>query len=235
MPRAVGGAARQPVKQLTTDRRVGNAAAPIRVLVVDDHKLVSDGLGMLISSQDDMVAIGYASSVAEVGPVAATLSPDVVLMDFHLKDGTGLDAANVIRRIHPYAKFVFLSQDDGDLAQLAAIEAGASAFVHKSRAAAEVIDAVRRVGNGATLIKPSALAALLGRRQELDYRRESLSSRELEVLKLIAEGKPSRDIAKQLGISYSTIRTHIRAIDSKLGVHSKLKAVVMARELNIID
>jgi RNA polymerase sigma factor (sigma-70 family) len=222
-------------EELRTDRRLRARPAPIQVLVVDDHQLVADGLGMLINSQADMVVAGFARSVAESGPMAASLAPDVVVMDFHLKDGTGLDAAMVIRRLHPDARFVFLSRDDTDLAWMAAIEAGASAFVHKSRAAAEVIDAVRQVGNGANLISPTTVAELLGRRQVLDTKRESLSEREREVLRLMAEGKSSRDIAKQLGISYSTVRTHIRGIDAKLDVHSKLEAVVTARELSIIE
>jgi len=235
MSQASGGAVRRPADALTTAQQDRARAAPIQVLVVDDHQLVSDGLGMLINSQDDMVAVGFASSVADSGPVAAALTPDVVVMDFHLQDGTGLDAATVIHRVHPEARFVFLSRDDSDLAKLAAVEAGASAFVHKSRAAAEVLDAVRQVGNGANLITPSTIAALLGRRQDLNTKRESLSDREREVLRLMGEGKSSRDIAKQLSISYSTVRTHIRAIDTKLDVHSKLEAVVTARGLSIIE
>lgn len=229
------GAARRSAEELRTDHRSRAAAAPIRVLVVDGHQLVADGLGMLINSQADMVVAGFATSVAEAGPVAASLAPDVVVLELHLKDGTGLDAAMVIRRLHPEARFVFLSQDDTDLAWMAAIEAGASAFVHKSRAAAEVIDAVRQVGNGANLINPTTLAELLGRRQVLDAKPASLSEREREVLRLMAEGRSSRAIAEKLGISYSTVRTHVRAIDSKLDVHSMLEAVVTARELSIIE
>lgn len=217
------------------DGGVANGERTIHVVIVDDHQLVADGLGLLLSNQPDLVVSGYASSVADVAQLAQVTPPDVVVMDFHLQDGTGLDAAVAIRRIHPNARFVFLTRDESDTAWLAAVEAGASAFIHKSRAATDVIDAVRRVGNGASLITPASIAALLGRNRELELKRENLSPREREVLRLMAGGRSSRKIAQKLGISYTTVRTHIRSVGMKLGVHSKLEAVVTARELNLVE
>jgi len=217
------------------DGGVANGERTIHVVIVDDHQLVADGLGLLLSNQPDLVVSGYASSVADVAQLAQVTPPDVVVMDFHLQDGTGLDAAVAIRRIHPNARFVFLTRDESDTAWLAAVEAGASAFIHKSRAATDVIDAVRRVGNGASLITPASIAALLGRNRELELKRENLSPREREVLRLMAGGRSSREIAQKLGISYTTVRTHIRSVGMKLGVHSKLEAVVTARELNLVE
>jgi len=205
------------------------------VLIVDDHQLVSDGLGMLLDGEPDMEVCGYGRSVAEAIRLVDDWDPDLVVMDFHLPDGTGLDAALAIRRVRPEVRFVFLTRDDSVTARIAAVEAGAGAFVHKSRAASDLIDAVRQVGNGRSLITPSMIASLLSRNGELGIKRDSLTVREREVLRLMAEGCSSREIADRLGISYATVRSHIRSFDTKLGVHSKIEAVAAAREMNIIE
>jgi DNA-binding NarL/FixJ family response regulator len=205
------------------------------VVIVDDHQLVSDGLGMLLEGEPDMEVCGYGRSVAESIRLAQQTDPDLVVMDFHLPDGTGLDAAIAIRRIRPDVRFVFLTRDDSVTARVAAVEAGAGAFVHKSRAASDLIEAVRQVGNGGSLISPSMIANLLNRNGQLGVKRDSLTAREREVLKLMAEGASSREIADRLGISYATVRSHIRSFDTKLGVHSKIEAVAAAREMNIIE
>jgi DNA-binding NarL/FixJ family response regulator len=205
------------------------------VVIVDDHQLVSDGLGMLLDGEPDMEVCGYGRSVAEAIRPAHQTDPDLVVMDFHLPDGTGLDAAIAIRRVRPDVRFVFLTRDDSVTARVAAVEAGAGAFVHKSRAASDLIEAVRQVGKGASLISPSMIASLLSRNGQLGVKRDSLTAREREVLRLMAEGASSREIADRLGISYATVRSHIRSFDTKLGVHSKIEAVAAAREMNIIE
>ena len=205
------------------------------MVIVDDHQLVSDGLGMLLDGEPDMEVCGYGRSVAESIRLAQQTDPDLVVMDFHLPDGTGLDAAIAIRRLRPDVRFVFLTRDDSVTARVAAVEAGAGAFVHKSRAASDLIEAVRQVGNGGSLISPSMIAGLLSRNGQLGVKRDSLTAREREVLKLMAEGASSREIADRLGISYATVRSHIRSFDTKLGVHSKIEAVAAAREMNIIE
>jgi DNA-binding NarL/FixJ family response regulator len=205
------------------------------VVIIDDHQLVSDGLGMLLDGEPDMEVCGYGRSVAESTRLAQQTDPDLVVMDFHLPDGTGLDAAIAIRRLRPDVRFVFLTRDDSVTARVAAVEAGAGAFVHKSRAASDLIEAVRQVGNGGSLISPSMIAGLLSRNGQLGVKRDSLTAREREVLRLMAEGASSREIADRLGISYATVRSHIRSFDTKLGVHSKIEAVAAAREMNIIE
>ena len=196
---------------------------------------MSDGLGLLLDGEPDMEVCGYGRSVAEAIRLVDDWDPDLVVMDFHLPDGTGLDAALAIRRVRPEVRFVFLTRDDSVTARIAAVEAGAGAFVHKSRAASDLIDAVRQVGNGRSLITPSMIASLLSRNGELGIKRDSLTVREREVLRLMAEGCSSREIADRLGISYATVRSHIRSFDTKLGVHSKIEAVAAAREMNIIE
>jgi DNA-binding NarL/FixJ family response regulator len=212
-----------------------SSSNPVRVLIVEDHQIVADGLTALLNDQKDMTVVGQVGSVAESAAKAAELNPDIVLLDFRLNDGTGADAAAAIRRVAPNAKHIFLTREDSDVARFAALESGASGFIHKSRAAAEVVDAIRKVAAGGTLITPSAIAALINRRRQTDGQRESLTAREKEVLRLMAEGLSSRDIASKLGISYATVRTHIRSLDAKLGVHSKVQAIVKARELALID
>ncbi len=206
-----------------------------RVLIVEDHQVVAEGLAALINDQKDMSVVGNAVSVADSIARAAELKPDLVLMDFRLTDGTGADAASAIRQMRPDTRLIFLTREDSDAARIAALEAGASAFIHKSRAAQEVVDAIRTVAQGGTLFTPRSIAQLLNTRREVEAQLERLTPREKEVLRLMAEGTSSRDIAGKLGISYTTVRTHIRSLGSKLGVHSKLEAIVKARELALVE
>jgi RNA polymerase sigma factor (sigma-70 family) len=206
-----------------------------RVLIVEDHQMVAEGLAALINDQRDMTVVGNVGSVAESISVVSDLNPDIVLMDFRLTDGTGAEAGAGIRQVRPDTKLIFLTREDSDAARFAAIEAGASAFIHKSRAASEVVDAIRVVASGGSLFTPRAISTLLNKRREMESQLEKLTAREREVLRLMAQGISSREIASKLGISYTTVRTHIRSLGSKLGVHSKLEAIVKARELALIE
>ena len=140
-----------------------------------------------------------------------------------------------MRDLYPNVKFIFLSRDESEDAQLAAIEAGASAYLHKSTAATEVVRAIRDVARGASLFTPATIARLVARGRDREQVRKSLSPRELEVLQLLAEGIPTRAIAQKLGISYSTVRTHVRSISHKLGARSMVSAVVTARGLELVN
>ena len=182
-----------------------------------------------------MTVVGNVGTVAECLAAAAELDPDIVLVDFRLPDGTGPDAAAAIRSIRPAAKMIFLTREDTDVARFAAVQSGASAFLHKSRAAADVVSAIREVARGKMLITPRTISTLLAKRRSIEAQLERLTPREKEVLRLMAEGHPSRSIAEELGISYTTVRTHIRSLGSKLAVHSKLEAIVKARELGLIN
>ncbi len=206
-----------------------------RVVIVENHQLVSESLGLLLDGQMDMEVVGKASSVAEAGELPRSLMPDVVVMDYHLGDGTGRDAALAMRETFPNVRFVFLSRDESDDARLAAVEAGASAYLHKSRPAVEVIVTVRKVAQGISLITPSMIADLVSRGKDREHMRDSLSPRERGVLQLMADGTSTRQIADQLGISYSTVRTHVRSISTKLGAKSMVNAVVTARALELVN
>ena len=196
--------------------------------------MVAEGLAALINHQPDMQVVGEAASVAECVAAAADLGPDVVLLDFRLPDGTGAEATAALRQVRPEAKVIFLTREDTDAARFAAVQSGASAFIHKSRAASEVVGAIRDVARGRMLITPRTIATLLAKRRSIEAQLEALTTREKEVLRLVAEGLASRSVAAKLGISYTTVRTHIRSLGSKLGVHSKLEAIVKARELGLV-
>lgn len=208
---------------------------PTRVLIVEDHRVVAEGLAALINAQADMKVVGNVGTVAECADAATELSPDVALLDFRLPDGSGPDAALAIRTVSPAAKMIFLTREDSEAARFAAVQSGASAFIHKSKAAAEVVAAIRDVARGKMLITPRTISALIAKRRSIEAQLERLTPREREVLRLMAEGLPSRQIAAQMGISYTTVRTHIRSLGNKLAVHSKLEAVVKARELGLIN
>ena len=211
------------------------ANAPIRVMIVEDHQMVADGLAALLNYEPDMTVVGHVSSVEGSASKAIDLSPDVVIMDFLLSDGTGADAGRALREYCPNVKLVFLTRDNSDATQLAAVMVGASAFIHKSMAAAAVVNAVRVVAAGGSLITPQTIATLIARRRDSNRERDRLTAREYQVLRLMAQGFSSREIARRLGISYATVRSHVRSLGIKLAVHSKLQAVVKARAVALID
>lgn len=207
---------------------------PIQILIIENHQVVAEALEALCNAQPGLVVVGRLASVADAQSYSARPSPDVLIADYHLADGTGTEAVRALRQHGCQARVIFLTQDDGDQAHLAAVEAGASAFLHKSQAPDALVDAIRRVADGTSLIDPSTIASLLRKNQDIEAVRSALTSREKEVLRMVGEGIATRSIAARLGISYTTVRTHIRSIAAKLGCHSKLEAVVKARGLALL-
>ncbi|MEN3306124.1 MAG: hypothetical protein V7603_2326 [Micromonosporaceae bacterium] len=208
-----------------------------RVLVVEDHQVVAEGLVMLLEDQPDLDVVGWAGSVARAGQAAAAQPLDVAIVDYRLPDGTGVEAVAAMRASRPELAVVFLSADDSDDAVLRALEAGASGYLVKSASGADVAAAVRRAAEGEILVPARQLAALLCRRRERarwqterSRRLSSLTPRERQVLGLMAEGKDNRDMAGELSISYTTVRSHVRHLLQKLGARSKLEAVVKAAD-----
>jgi len=213
--------------------------APIQVLIVEDHPVVAEGLASLLEDYDDLTVLATALSVADVTDAAGTRCPDVAVVDFHLPDGTGADAADRIRASCPAAAIVFLTADDSDERLLEAIEAGASGYLLKSDSSGgEIVDSVRAVAAGETLIPAGQIAIALAERRKAASERSSqaellarLTTRENEILSLMIDGVENRAVAEQLHISYSTVRTHVRSILAKLGAHSQLDAVAKAMQL----
>jgi len=214
----------------------------ISVLLVDDHRVVLEGLELLIGANSDLHVVGSAASMAEAVALARASHPDVVVMDYRLGDGTGADAAVAIRKVQPAIAIVFLSSDDSEEALLAAVRAGACAYLPKSKAGAEVATAIRRAADGETLIPAGRLASLVARihererdQAERDRLLEQLTPRETEVLLLMAEGLDNHAISEQLGIGFTTVRGHVQNILEKLDAHSKLEAVARAARAGLLE
>jgi DNA-binding NarL/FixJ family response regulator len=127
---------------------------PARVLIVEDQQVVADALRKLINDQPDMLVVGAAGSVAESLSCAAELHPDILLLDYRLPDGTGVDAASAMRQLQPAARLIFVTRDDREKIRLAAFEVGAKAFVPKSKAATELVGTIRAVAAGDSLLQP---------------------------------------------------------------------------------
>jgi len=215
-------------------RRDGSAPArPIRILIAEDQQFVADALQALLSRQPGMVVAGNVGSVADALPSLVTLLPDVLMLEFRLTDGS----PEVIRTIHEGsdAKVILLTHDASERVILAAIEVGASAVVNMSTAAIDVVQAVRTVAEGGTLIDPATIASVLNRRRKTDHMRDRLTIRERQVVGLMSQGTSNRAIAAKLGISYTTVRSHLRNVASKLAAHSQLEVLVKAQRLDLVD
>jgi DNA-binding NarL/FixJ family response regulator len=215
---------------------------PITVLIVEDHRLMVEGLSSLLGEVPELRVVGTASSVREAVEAARTLEPQVVLMDFRLPDGTGAEAAERIRQEHPEVAVLFLSADLSDDAMMRAVDAGACGYVSKAASAEELTSAIRRAGEGEFLLPAATMSRLLARQREArrsqaqrDRLQEELTVREREVLKMMAAGLDNYDIAEQLGIGYGTVRSHVRGVLEKLGARSRLQAVALARDTGLIN
>lgn len=216
-------------------------AGPIRVLLVEDHQVVAEGLQALLEEYDDLHVVGWAPTVAAAEAAAAAGPADVALVDFRLPDGSGADAAAAIRAHRPETAIVILSVDDSDDAMMAAVGAGASGYLLKSAPSDEVVGAIRRAAEGETLIPAQRMVELLTRERavvraqaEQARVRETLTPREREILSLLAAGLDNRAVADRLSIEYTTVRSHVHRVLQKLGARSQLEAVVKATELQIV-
>jgi DNA-binding NarL/FixJ family response regulator len=214
----------------------------ISVLLVEDHVLVAEGLAAMLNATGDIQVVGTATTAVDAVRLAAEEQPAVVVMDSHLPDGAGADIAGRIRDQQPRAAIVFLSADESEAAMIAAVRAGACAYLPKSRATVDVVEAVRRAAQGEMLIPAGQLARLLARSHEMardDHERrrllDSLTPREKEVLALMAEGLDNRAIAADLGIGFTTVRGHVQNILEKLDAHSKLEALACAARYALLD
>jgi putative two-component system response regulator len=208
----------------------------IQVLVVEDQDLFAEALVRLLTTADGISVTGRAGSVEEAVRVAREAEPDVVLLDWMLPDGNGGDAARTIRAGLPETKAIVLSGWPDEDLLAAAIDAGCSAVLNKNRAFDDLLHTIREVQKGDVTLPLSSLPSVLARiRTPAGGAGTDLTSRELEVLSLLAEGLSTEAISERLVISVHTVRNHIQRVIMKLGVHSKLEAVSMALRQGIID
>jgi DNA-binding NarL/FixJ family response regulator len=221
---------------------VGPQGKAVRVMVVQDHPLLASAIARFLEAEPGITVCGVFGTGEAAISAAARDKPDVVLMDYRLPDLTGPAAATTIRTELPPVAIVFHSADDSEDALLDAIDAGATCYLTKSANAGEVITAVRQASRGEILIPAALFAKAVQRRRTLDSERGArdktaalFTPRELEVLQTLAQGLETTAIADRLGIADHTVEWHVRHVIEKLGVHSKLQAVVEAARRGLIQ
>jgi DNA-binding NarL/FixJ family response regulator len=209
--------------------RPPDAVSPIRVLCVDDHQIVREGLAMLISRYEDMTVAGLAGSGAEAVRLFDALRPDVTIMDLQLGEMSGLEAITAIRTLDAAARIVVLTMFHGDEDVYRALAAGAASYVVKDMAFADLVHTIRQVHAGRPAMSPE-LRALLASRAT----RPVLTPRELEVLEHVRRGLRNREIAAVCGISEETVQTHVKSILLKLDAQDRTAAVNVALHRGIL-
>ncbi len=214
-----------------TRRTVGVVgAARIRVLVVDDHALHRDGTRHILEGQDDIDVVGDAETGEAALGLVNHLQPDVVLLDIRLPGISGIETARRLREYHPDVRVLVVSAyDDGEYVR-GAFEAGAVGYLSKSAPGRELVDAVRAVAAGATVLRSALLKPLLNSEES----QQRLTDRELAVLQMLADGLHNKQVATRLAISVRTVERHCDNIYGKLGVASRTEAVVRAISAKLV-
>ena len=208
---------------------------------MDDQELFRRGLTMLLSVEPDIQIIGEAGDGATAAALAAASSPDIVLMDVRMPKLSGIEAITAVRNAAPDARIVMLTVSDEEADLYEAIKGGASGYLLKDASTDEVAQAVRVVADGQSLISPSMAMKLLDEFKQMARTDRSqpatprLTERELEVLRLVAQGLNNREIARQLFISENTVKNHVRNLLEKLQLHSRMEAVLYAVREKIVD
>lgn len=210
----------------------------IRILVVDDHPIMRDGIRALLNLHDDIEVVGEASEGKEALEKIPALKPDVVIMDIAMPGMDGLEATRQVRKKHPKIKVLILTQYDNKEYILSVIKAGASGYVLKRALGSELVSAIRAVKSGESFLYPSAAAALIedylrkpGEEEPYDH----LTTREREILKLIAEGHTSRKIADMLFLSLKTVQGHRSKIMEKLDLHNRTELIMFAMRKGLVS
>jgi two-component system NarL family response regulator len=221
----------------------GPASDDIRVMICDDHALFRRGLIMVLEAEDDIEVVAEAEDGEDALEKAVEFVPDVVLMDVRMPGVDGIEATRRIAEKVPTAKILMLTVSDEEEDLYEAIKAGATGYLLKEVSIEEVAPAARAVVAGQSLISPSMASKLLGEFSNLAKRAEERSSvptprlteRELEVLRLVAQGKSNREIAGDLYISENTVKNHVRNILEKLHLHTRMEAVMYAVREKLLE
>lgn len=213
------------------------------MLIVDDHVLYRRGLEVVLEQEDDLEIVGQASSGLEAVTVARAVRPEVVLMDVRMPGGSGIEACREIRQELPATRIIMLTTSDDERDLVESIRAGAQGYLLKDVPPEQVVAGIHAVVGGQSLISPSLASTLLEEFAAViratDEQRgvpvPHLTDRELEVLRLVAQGLPNRDIAARLFISENTVKNHVRNILEKLQLHSRMEAALYAVRERLLD
>lgn len=209
----------------------------IRVLIVDDHKLVREGLKAVLGQGEEIEVIGEAGSGEDALEMFESLDPDVILMDISMPGLNGIQTTKLIKKQNPDTKVVILTMLDQEGSVYEAIKAGATGYMIKNTSSDELVRAIQAVHDGKALLHPDATAQLLkefvclSENRAKDY---GLSDREMEVLQLLSEGKTNKELAKSLWISEQTVKTHLAHIFGKLGTSDRTETVARALRTGLV-
>lgn len=213
------------------------ATKQIRVLIVDDHPVVREGLAGMLATQPDLDVVGEAANGLEGVKLAHSLNPDLILMDLQMPNMDGAAAIRQIRKELPDCRILVLTAFDTDERILHSIEAGAQGYLLKGAPRDELFRAIRVVAEGGSLLQPSVAAKLLNRVGQMlkqDEATEHLTDREMEVLRLLVRGNRNKEIAEQLIISERTVKFHVGVIFQKLSVSNRAEAVSRAIQAGLV-
>jgi len=209
---------------------VSSKPASIRILVVDDHPVVRQGVAVLISTQSDMTLVAEASNGREAIQQFRAYRPDVTLMDLQMPEMNGLDALIAIRGEFPDAKIIVLTTYAGDVQILRALKSGAQGYLLKNTFHKELVDTIRAVHAGKKTLSPEASYKIAEHSMD-----DALTPAEIEVLRLIAAGNANKQIADQLSITEDTVKWRVKNILSKLGAHDRTHAAMIGLKRGIIE
>jgi two-component system, NarL family, response regulator len=202
----------------------------IRILTVDDHQLLREGIAAVLGSQEDMALVGQASNGREAIESFRRLRPDVTLMDLRMPDMSGIEAIAAIRAESANARIIVLTTYTGDAQAAAALKAGAAGYLLKSLLRKELIETIRAVHSGKRRVPPEIATEIAEHVAD-----DALSEREIEVLRHVAAGKSNKLIAAELDISEGTVKTHMKSILPKLDASDRTHAVMIALKRGILD
>jgi DNA-binding NarL/FixJ family response regulator len=206
----------------------------IRVVLVDDHEVVRAGIGQLLATIDGIEVVGAAGDGHEAIAVVEDTRPDVVLMDLSMPRMDGIEAIERIAAAHPETSTVALTSFSDRNRILSALDAGAVGYLLKDAQPAELVAGVRAAAAGHSPLAPKAAMAVI-RARNVAPARECLTDRELDVLRLVAQGLPTKQIAQRLGISSKTVKAHLTNVFRQIGVTDRLQAALWARQHGVVD